>query len=589
MTVWANSPRAAAIAFGVVLIVGAAWAQPVQLVPLRPVVPPADAPRTDAPDSAAGDQPVEPRQPDIQVQVLKAPDPSSVGLLDDKNGGLDLDLWAGSRRPLVEQLIRQLPAANRSAAMQALLKQLLLTDAVVPVGPAGTPALVTLRAERLAAAGDYADALQLAQLAGAQIKDIGLTRILVDQKLLTGDDAAACERIQALRRSDSDIYWFKGSLYCRLIANDQSQIGFDLSLLREQGADDAGFFLLVGALQGDTTLKIDSLAMPTPLHLAMLRASKRPLPSAAINNAGPAVLAAVNSLPTVEPELRLAAAERAESFGALSSEPLTRLYAASEFSEAQKASGPAATEKGPRAAALLFQMAGAPRTALQRADILRRALSLGRERGLYATTARANLAALQSIVPTPELEPMAPDLVRGLLAAGDTASARVWWDWLVSRNDDPLAVTARAALWPLLLIAGTPGLDAADDADFQRWIDTQKGADPALRDRRTAALALLFDALDYGIAPERLDAAQAIPVGPEEVVPPPVLSRGLGSAGQAKRRGETILYALLVLGAGGPGSADAGTAAAAVDALHGVGLESAARAIALEAALARGI
>lgn len=61
----------------------------------------------------------------------------------------------------------------------------------------------------------------------------------------------------------------------------------------------------------------------------------------------------------------------------------------------------------------------------------------------------------------------------------------------------------------------------------------------------------------------------------------------LAEAAQAGRKGETILRALIVLGAGGPADAHPASVIEAVAALSRVGLTAEASALALEAALAR--
>ena len=70
-------------------------------------------------------------------------------------------------------------------------------------------------------------------------------------------------------------------------------------------------------------------------------------------------------------------------------------------------------------------------------------------------------------------------------------------------------------------------------------------------------------------------------------MPAPAVWQGLKYAAAEGRVGETIIYALLVLGETGPSDANPVTLGAVVGALRQVGLESDARAIALEAMLAR--
>ena len=61
------------------------------------------------------------------------------------------------------------------------------------------------------------------------------------------------------------------------------------------------------------------------------------------------------------------------------------------------------------------------------------------------------------------------------------------------------------------------------------------------------------------------------------------------AATNESRLGETVTYALLALGDGGPGAASALTLDTVVRALRAMGLEREARALALEAVLARAL
>jgi len=68
----------------------------------------------------------------------------------------------------------------------------------------------------------------------------------------------------------------------------------------------------------------------------------------------------------------------------------------------------------------------------------------------------------------------------------------------------------------------------------------------------------------------------------------PALRGGLIDAAADMRIGETVLFALLVLGPQGPAASDPVTLATVVDALRHVGLDAEARRVALEALMANG-
>ena len=68
-----------------------------------------------------------------------------------------------------------------------------------------------------------------------------------------------------------------------------------------------------------------------------------------------------------------------------------------------------------------------------------------------------------------------------------------------------------------------------------------------------------------------------------------MVRRALPLAADAGRRGETMLLALIAAGSAGPAKTDLYTLATIAAALRKIGYEPEARAIAVEAALARGL
>jgi hypothetical protein len=389
-------------------------------------------------------------------------------------------------------------------------------------------------------------------------------------------------------RVSQDPEWLKSSVLCRARAKETAEAHLALSLLRDQGVDDAPFLTLATALLAGAKPRLDKLAQPTALHVALLRETAAALPAGPPADASPAALAAIAALPGASPEQRLAAAERAEAAGALPTADLARLYAATEFSEAERRES-ADRISGARAAAWHFQTVAAKTEPAARAEALRRALALGRDRGLYATAARANLAALRALAPSPELMPFAADILRALVAAAEEARAAEWWQALrAATAESDEAAAAVAAAWPLAMVAGIA--DAGwNDTLYERWQAALRGRDKDDPARRDAALFVmaLGEALGAPPAAARWEDVYALRADENGVAPAALL--GLPRAVAAGARGETVLLALLALGEGGAERAGIGTLAAAVAALRRVGLERDARRIAVEAALARGL
>lgn len=572
--------------------------EPIVVAPAPKAVPPLEAQPAPPPSTAA--PPAEAKtatgvaDQSYQVESLKTIDPSSVGVLDASEGGFGTDMWDGTDRALVERLLPRLPVGTSSRTMQRLMKRLLLSTARVPAGPATRPSLLGLRAERLAAAGAVEAVVQLLSAAPAHLDDGVLARADVASRLLIGDNAGACKRAQVMVRQDDDPYWLKGLAFCKALNGEHAAAALGADLLRELGADDDPAFLtLIEALAGDEEAVLDSLFAPTALHLAMLSAARRPIPANAVDGAEPGILSAIATAPNADLELRLIAAERAEAAGALKAEKLGQIYASVAFSPEEMGNALALAESersGPEGRALLYQVAAIEPQPAARAAVLQKAWLLARENDGFGTAARVSVDQTLAIEPSPKLAWFAADAGRALLAAGRIEAARRWLDLAMEQDPaaSPEAGIAAITLWPLLVIAEAEDPPPWSQEIFARWVTHQQELPGTMRRRR---LSLMFSLLEgIGYEPER-GHWQELLEGRLMVsthMPTPALWRALEKAGMGRRLGETVLLALLAVGEAGPGRADPITLRAVLAALGQVGLESEARALALEAAIEGG-
>jgi hypothetical protein len=509
----------------------------------------------------------------------------------DEDGGLGLDMWKGSRRATVERLLPLLPAVNRSAAMQSLMRRLLLTSAVVPEGSSGTPSLVHLRIGRLAAAGASDAVVRLARVTPSALQDDLLARVVTDAHWLLGEDGEGCARSLRMLRGSDDLYWLAASILCHARGGEKDQSALALSLWREQVNDNPVFNALAEALHGGDGA-LDALPAPSALEVAFWRYLKKSPPLAAMEKAGdkiPGVLAALARDPEMNIDLRLLAGERAEALGALSAMQLASLYASVPFTDAERADA-AALAGTPRAGAYYYQAAAAQASPLGKAEALRQAWRLGRDRGLYATACRVNQAAARQLVPSPDLLHVAADAVRAAVAADDLAAARAWRLLLRERPGvaDAGAAQALAQIWPLLQL-GDAEAQPWDNAAFDAWLETQGAVDAVTRSRRAAMILAMAEALGADGPRQRIEDHFGVAPAADAATPPPGTLQGMKHAAAQNRRGETVLLALLALGPGGPATATADTLSEVVAALRAVRLEKDARRLALEAALARGV
>jgi hypothetical protein len=144
-----------------------------------------------------------------------------------------------------------------------------------------------------------------------------------------------------------------------------------------------------------------------------------------------------------------------------------------------------------------------------------------------------------------------------------------------------------ASLIPLAKLAGSVEGQGFQAADLGKWWETVKSRENA------RALAQTFFSL-YDLMVEPVPAEIWDPLlQTAERTPVPVAGAALWarleSAARNRRIGETVLFALLALGEGGPAQADAFTLTRVIKALETVDFKVEARAIGIEAAVALGL
>lgn len=546
-------------------------------------------PQAEQPSEGSADR----KHPEFVIQPLRAPDPSSAGLLDDGNGGLGAAMWQGSNRAQAVQALGVLPAPVSGPSLRDLQRRLLLSVAEVPSGNATTPSILGLRVTQLYRLGRLAEAERLGSLPSRDLKDPIFRELPFDLALLKNDLPRACDLAATGLRDDASPFWQKATVLCRYSAKDIAGGDLALSLWRDAGGNDPAFNTLAAALRGDARAKVETLGGASLLHFAMLRAAGRPLPKDTLDVATPALLVALAGYDKANAETRLMAAERAVKFGALSPELLAEAYASAEIPETQRnalmTSIVAGKDKSVRAAALLYQATKAATEAKARAELIHRAYDLAVARDLLLPTATVYKPLLNNLVPNEASIAAAPAVIRMALAAGETGTARLWRNILLAlppERDNAGEIAAEA--WPLLLIAGEDG--EWRDSRYEAWMTAQADLPPAERASRAAQLLTLAEAAGVNVPPEKWDSLLTAAAGNDRRGSPSVaVWRNLQRANTTKAKAETVALALAMLGGKGSLEIDGQGLASALGALRDQGFRVEAKQIALEAALLRGL
>ena len=564
-------------------------APPVKLAPRRPIEtePEAVAPATPAAPAAPK------RTTPVEIKKLSEIDPDSVGVMDASQGGFGVDMWEGTERALVARLLPLLPARMRSPAMRDLARRLLLTRATAPKGKPDRPSLLALRVGRLFAMGDITAARQLLDNAPAQLVEESLTRIRIESLFFGNDNSGACKQVRSHVQQFQGPYWQQATAFCLALAGEHAKATLVADILAErEGAADPAFFTAMDALSGSRDAVVENLKNPQALQLSMMRAANLRLPDGVAVSDKPTILRAVALSPNADLDVRLAAAEGARALGALSVAELGELYAGIRF-ESTELENPLTTADvkwGPRGRALLLRTATGQDVPTARAEVLKRAWRLAKEKGGYGLILMSGLPMLLSIEPAGELVWFAHDAGRALFGAGRRGEALGWL--ALARREaggNAEAAAAATALWPLAVLSDVEETIPFDAAELDKWWQAQKKDGGAAAPGRARLLFGLLAALDKPVATGLWTQliGDARPV--TAAMPNPALRHALRVASADLRVGETVMLALIVLGENGVAGAGAMAVEAAVAALNTVGLRHEARALALEAALAAGI
>jgi len=513
----------------------------------------------------------DPQDVAVERQDLAAPVAEAVGVMDARQGGFPSTVWTGTSAVTMRALLPHIPLTNESPTLRALARRLLLTAAPPPKGAVDgdRPSLAELRVNRLLALGAVDGAVDLANAAPAALRSPGLTEARIQTLLLAGRMDAACAEIGGVGPGGE---LAKVQILCQLAAgNAAGTIGLDLQ--RERKPADTAFITAAEVVSGLPLAKggIPSLREPSPVQLATLAAAKLPLPADAVETASPAALRAIAGAPTTPPDLRLAAAERAEALGVFDTDSLRKLVGATEFKSDELAKPDAVP--GARGLALLARAAEAAADPAIQAALLSRGLDQATTRGRYPTAARL-LAPLVLRVPAqPALLPFAAVAARALLVAGRADAATPWLDLA---SHDPDAAKATARLWPLARLHGVGDASPVAAAAWRQSVEPRR--------------AVLAFALLSGLGQRQPDGEIASLLDARGgVAPAPAVSLLLDNAAHDQALGGTVLAALASLEAGGLDKTDPATLARVLAALKGVGLEPEARRLAVEILLANGM
>lgn len=560
------------------------------LFPSGPTLSPAERPE------AVGVRTLAPRpgnkESGIEIGTLGSVDESSAGLLRENEGGFGVDMWRGTRRLSVEQYLPQLPVMTASPVMRDLARRLLLSAAHPPQGATEGGSLLGLRLERLLAMGEAQAVRDLAEQAGAAMRDPAVALIYAQAALAGGDTRAACQALSTLpvggdpSRDAAAAFNLRLSALCQILGGQKAAANLTADLAREQGLDDPLFYSLVAEATTGLKLKAPAPGQLEGLNVALYAAAGRPLPDNAAEIAVRALLPRLADDTMLAPETRLRAAERAALAGLLPGSRLSEIYlgmvfAMDEFAGLKLDRLPAKPELRH---ALLHQAVLAETDPAARAKLLSLAFTVAESDGFYRQMVEVSQPALAVLSPAASFAGFVPEAVRAFAILGDQRRAERWFSVLATAETGPSKRTARE-LGAILRLMGTGRLPDGEAAAADIVADFQGGS---VQMKQFAAFeALLLDALGVVMPPRVWDVMLDANDMPPGDTPEPVMMRDLGAAVKNMRRGETIMMTLVALGERGPGAMHPNALSAIASGLRVTGFTEEARQLALEVLMAR--
>ncbi len=483
-------------------------------------------------------------------------DPESIGLYSPSEGGLGAALWKGTPRDLVTQLLPALNLPTYSPLLNNLAQRFLLTTADVPAGKvAGGPSLTSMRVNRLVELGDAKDAWKLIALSKPDLVDEITLRQTAEAGLLSTESTNICSRLPEIIKSYKSPEWQKLLVVCQLMAKDTKAAQLTLDMLHTQNVQDETFFFIAERNIIAANKQLPRQLTPLkPLTLALIKLSDLPLPGEVFAHPDAALIPFLINMKAKDDNARLALADRAAERGLINAGQLEEVYASIAFTPAVLSNAFDSKETGSRLHALLYQAAIQDKTAPKHITLAVKFVETASPAGLNGAQGEV-LEDMAGIVPaTDENNASSAALARIYIASNKPQSAL---EWLKQAKHAAVGMPAVAAslkdVWPLAVLSGLE-LDSDYPQDLSKWLDTTlKPFDPKDNnhaDRDIAAsLLLLFDADGFAVPEDAWARVLSAPATERHTVPSAALLERLRAASNVGKRGEVVLFSLLLGGA----------------------------------------
>lgn len=494
----------------------------------------------------------------IESAPLSQLDGWSVGATSRAQGAFPTNLWANSDGAVVAQLFDRLPATFASPAAHWIARRTLTSAGTAPQGEAA-PDAMRKRFSALGRMGLADDLAMMAAGAGTSAADPAIAQYAAQAELARARRSDACLRGRQALVEEPPAFLLRLRAYCAAAIGERAGADLALELARQARAEDAWFRAAIsgigeGAPRARVAARYDS-SLNTSVSLA---ADLRPAANPLANASALSLLTLARTESTPYP-LRTQAAAAAYLRGALPATEARTIFLATPAE---------ITTALPDIVVAMRRAAAAPEAA--GAAI---AVRLARATTPVDFTAAANLfrTDIANLTSAPDAA-AALNYARAALIAGDVTLAERLIANASGAGANPINVARLAAA---IAVAKNDAQGAASAAS-QRI-----GAGGAAGSRAAARDAAILAALGAPLDPQARGFLAANPALGGRPADATTLA-ALTAAVQASAIGETALLAALAA-APGAQTLDAASLTALIESLRRVGLEEAARRIAIEA------
>ena len=507
------------------------------------------------------------------------------GTLNEFNGGIGQDMWAGSSREDAEMYLQRVPAILPSQTARLLFRKVLLTEATLPVGTGSRP-FNALRIQRLLEAGELTDAGALA--ARVRSPDPLTQRMQADAMLYAGRDIDVCGEATSERLQSGEPFWVSLRAYCYHFDGDTLALELTRTVMEQQGMADAALFDLLDAFDSDEPNAPDNIPTPNAVHIRLLMRHGFLIPPNAVADLGvPAsVIAAMHT--EMPLEIRRPAAERMFRAGSLPANVLGDVFALSEFEPGDLNLAATIARSEPMMAALerIHSTLEIDGRADRRAELVHLSFQIGRNEALFPQIAQLFGDDAAAIFPAPNWEAWAPLMLRGLLLAERHGAADRWYNMLNSQIAAHNPAFKDAAFVLSIVLGEEPYIADAQGPLNELAIQSFNPPVPPAVQARTGLILGLFEALGLNMPqPAQSEVQRLVSMEYPGRSPAGVIMQRIDNAALAGRRGELALGILEALGPRGASDMAPNVIVVFVRALRTAGMTESAQTLASEAIL----